>query len=139
MSSSSPLPCRVLVVDDEPMLVRLMTKSLKDAGYDVTPFGSGPAALEALHGAELYDVIVSDVRMPGVDGHTIARTALAMPHRPAVVLVTGYQDPALALPFLATLNKPFAMNVLVQTVHELASTRPCNTEVPPPHPARRNS
>jgi CheY-like chemotaxis protein len=134
-SSSQPL-CRVLVVDDEPMLVHLMAKGLKDAGYDVTPFGSGPEALEALTGGERFDVVVSDVRMPGVDGHTIARTALAMPHQPAVVLVTGYQDPELALPFLATLNKPFPMNVLVQTVHELAATRPCATE---PRPAARQT
>ena len=137
MTSSSLPPCRVLVVDDEPMLVRLMAKGLKDAGYEVTPFGSGPAALEALTGGEVFDVVVSDVRMPGVDGHTIARTALAMPHQPAVVLVTGYQDPELALPFLATLNKPFAMNVLVQTVHELASTRPCAAEGETP--ARQSS
>ena len=114
-----------------------MAKGLKDAGYDVTPCGSGPAALEALHGGELFDVVVSDVRMPGVDGHTIARAALAMPHQPAVVLVTGYQDPELALPFLATLNKPFAMNLLVQTVHELAATRPCASD--DRSPARQSS
>ena len=63
---------RVLVVDDEPGLRQSLGLLLTDAGYTVTAEGDGRRALErALE--EAYDLILCDVRMPGVDGLAFLR------------------------------------------------------------------
>lgn len=63
----------VLVVDDEPD-VRLVTRViLEAAGHDVTEADSGEAALDVLAAGELPDVLLLDVRMPGMDGWEVLR------------------------------------------------------------------
>ena len=63
---------RLLVVDDEPNLLRAVAAILRAEGYDVTTARSGAEALVRV-AESLPDLIVSDVRMPGVDGHQLAR------------------------------------------------------------------
>lgn len=63
----------VLVVDDEPD-VRLVTRViLEAAGHDVREAESGEAALDALGAGDLPDVLLLDVRMPGIDGWEVLR------------------------------------------------------------------
>ena len=69
----------VLVVDDEPD-VRLVTRViLEAAGYDVDEADSGEAALDALGRGELPDVLLLDVRMPGIDGWEVLRRVRGAP------------------------------------------------------------
>jgi DNA-binding NarL/FixJ family response regulator len=63
---------RLLVVDDEPNLLRAVAAILRAEGYDVTTARSGAEALVRV-AESLPDLIVSDVRMPGVDGYQLAR------------------------------------------------------------------
>lgn len=63
---------RLLVVDDEPNLLRAVAVTLRAEGYDVTTARSGAEALVRV-AESLPDLIVSDVRMPGVDGFQLAR------------------------------------------------------------------
>lgn len=63
---------RLLVVDDEPNLLRAVAAVLRSEGYDVTTARSGSEALVRV-AESLPDLIVSDVRMPGVDGYQLAR------------------------------------------------------------------
>jgi two-component system, OmpR family, response regulator MprA len=63
---------RVLVVDDDPPLRRMLARTLAAEGYEVTVAGDGGAALVSVERAA-PDVIVLDVAMPGVDGLTVAR------------------------------------------------------------------
>ena len=130
VTSSAVPPCHVLVVDDEPLLVRLMTRALEEAGFVVHAFDSGTRALAALLSEEEeFDVVVSDIRMPGVDGHRIAAAARAQANRPAVLLVTGFQEPELLLemPYTARMNKPFNPGELVATVRRIVAARPCDS------------
>ena len=63
---------RLLVVDDEPKLLRAIALDLKGEGYDVSTARSGNEALISV-AQRLPDLIVSDVRMPGMDGYALAR------------------------------------------------------------------
>ena len=67
-----PDPTRVLVVDDEPPIVELLTGYLVREGYEVVSASDGPAAVEAVRGCS-PDVVILDVMLPGLDGIEVCR------------------------------------------------------------------
>lgn len=86
---------RVLVVDDDEWVRELLVSTLLDAGYHVSTASSAEEALAKLYSAS-FDLVLSDVKMPGMDGITLSRfLSTAYPHLP-VVLVTGQGDSDLA-------------------------------------------
>ena len=103
----------VLVVDDEPMIRRLASRILKEAGYRVLVAGDGDEALR-IYGEDPHriDVVLLDMSMPGLSG-TAVLAALKQQHRDVkVVLMSGFgESEALrvvgANSFLAFLQKPF--------------------------------
>jgi CheY-like chemotaxis protein len=119
----------VLVVDDEPQLLELMERVLCDAGYGVLSAPNGKRALELLLECALPpDVLVTDLRMNGLNGAELARLVSARyPGTP--ILVVSAEDPdrtELPWPFL---RKPFAFEQLVETVDRLV-TAPSPTPMP---------
>ena len=116
---------RLLVIDDEPEIVDLVRTMLEGAGYDVATAESGAVALEML--AELpFDAVVSDLRMPDMDGAALWREVGA--RWPALarrmLFVTGDTLSAGAREFLAgtgcpSLDKPFSKADLLARVHQL--------------------
>jgi CheY-like chemotaxis protein len=128
--SPPPLPAgdstaRLLVVDDEPEIAELARDFLESAGYEVAVAESGAVALEML--AEVrFDAIISDLRMPGMDGAALWRElqsrAPALAGR--LLFVTGDTlspgaDSFLAQTGCATLDKPFSKADLVAKVRAL--------------------
>jgi len=80
---------RVLVVDDDPIVARSIDRTLAAKGYAVISAGNGPEALDKL-AREDYDVVYTDIKMPGMDGLEVAaRIKASRPWLP-VVIVTGY-------------------------------------------------
>ncbi len=79
---------KVLVVDDEPMLLRGLARVLTAAGFDVTTAPDGRAAAQTLCETE-FDVIVSDIAMPGMTGIELLRAARERDLDVPVILVTG--------------------------------------------------
>ena len=77
---------RLLVVDDEPNLLRAVAACLKAAGYDVSTARSGREALMQLAEA-VPDLVVSDIRMPGMDGYQLARQLRGSPRTALVPIV----------------------------------------------------
>ena len=69
---------RLLVVDDEPNLLRAVSARLRAEGYEVTTARSGHDALLAL-ASRTPDLIVSDIRMPGMDGYALVRHLRTLP------------------------------------------------------------
>jgi DNA-binding NarL/FixJ family response regulator len=77
---------RLLVVDDEPNLLRAVAACLKTEGYDVSTARSGREALIQL-AESVPDLIVSDIRMPGMDGYQLARQLRGSPRTALVPIV----------------------------------------------------
>ncbi len=86
----------VLIADDEPSIRHVLTLILTDKGYDVRAVADGEEALRELS-ARPYDVVISDVRMPKVDGMALLKAALG--HWPEITFLVmsayGSQDQAL--------------------------------------------
>jgi DNA-binding NtrC family response regulator len=79
----------LLLVDDEEALREVVAERLADEGFDVTQAADGEAALKALDGFA-FDVIVSDLRLPGVDGRHVIDAALSRYPGIVAIVVTGY-------------------------------------------------
>lgn len=90
-------PLRVLVVDDDERSGRKLADLLRRDGFAVEVCPGGLAGLQRLADAPAPDVLVTDLRMPQIDGITVAR--LARTHSPTmpILLVTAYPDLALRL------------------------------------------
>ena len=79
----------LLLVDDEEALRSVVAERLRDSGYEVTEAADGEAAVKAIDGFA-FDVIVSDLRLPGVDGREVIETALTRYPSIVAIVVTGY-------------------------------------------------
>ena len=79
----------LLLVDDEEALRSIVAERLTEAGFEVVEAASGEAALQALDGFA-FDVIVSDLRLPGVDGRQVIDAALTRYPGIVAIVVTGY-------------------------------------------------
>src|SRR5262245_56874821 len=79
---------RLLVVDDEVELMRALEETLADQGYAVRRVTSGPAALEALR-AGPFDLMLTDLMMPGMDGIQLLKTALELDPDLVGIIMTG--------------------------------------------------
>ncbi len=79
----------VLVVDDEPMFRDLLTETLSRMGIGVEAVESGEKAVERV-GAERYDLIISDMRMPGISGIEVLKAAKERSPSTEVIMITAY-------------------------------------------------
>ncbi|HEY3817659.1 MAG TPA: EAL domain-containing protein [Polyangiaceae bacterium] len=110
----------VLVVDDDVNLGRAVQRVLSGAGYSVIVATDGGAALEAIK-RESFDVIVSDIQMPGLSGVEVLRGVRANDLDVPVILMTGNPTletamAAISLGALQYLRKPVPNDVLIETV-----------------------
>jgi CheY-like chemotaxis protein len=109
----------VLVVDDEPVVLRFMERALTEAGYRVLGASSGLRALElAGSSPSPPDVLVTDLRMVGLNGVDLAQVITARYPSTRVLLVSGY-DPEHTEPSWPFLQKPFSPGDLVHAVEQL--------------------
>ena len=109
-AASSTRP-RVLVVDDEATIRDLLAKTLALAEYDVDIAPDGRTALERLRIIP-YDLLITDLKMPGVDGLTVIREARRLKPDIPVIIVTGFSTEASAIEAVnlgvsGYLTKPF--------------------------------
>jgi diguanylate cyclase (GGDEF)-like protein len=79
----------ILVVDDDPMVREVVVDAISMAGYDVDVCGDGQEALEKT-AAKAYDLIVTDMRLPGLDGLSLIKELKASDSSTDVVVMTGY-------------------------------------------------
>ena len=116
---------RILYVDDEEPLVYLLTRILERLGYAVTGFIDAQVALEAFKAnPNAFDVVVTDLSMPGLSGHDLAREVLRI--RPAlpVVMTSGYvraadRELALRTGVKELVLKPDTAQALGEVLHRL--------------------
>lgn len=131
-------PEQILVVEDEEAIRELLSSTLSEAGYDVTTVDESREALLRLR-MKPYDVILSDYKMPGMDGITLYKKACAFSSdlRARFILITGAVLCQEVLAFLGehpvrVLPKPFLPDDIVRTV---AQTPDLDTPATPYDPS----
>jgi len=102
---------RVLVVDDEASIRDLLSKTLALAEYDVDTAPDGTTALDRMR-AFSYDLLIADLRMPGMDGLTLIRQAKRIKADLPVIIITGFSTESSAIEAVnlgvaGYLTKPF--------------------------------
>lgn len=102
---------RVLVVDDEASIRDLLSKTLQMSDYDVDVAADGRSAIERMR-LHPYDLLITDVKMPGMDGLTVIREARRYKADLPVIVITGFSTEATAIDALnlgvaGYLTKPF--------------------------------
>jgi CheY-like chemotaxis protein len=123
--AAHPSPPCCLVVDDEAGVRTVIRKALERSGYTVLEAASGTDAVKiAERRADDVDLLVTDVRMAGMDGFATASAVSALCPGIPVLFVSGHLDTASALdaalgPGRAFLAKPFHLVDLVATVQRL--------------------
>jgi two-component system, LuxR family, response regulator FixJ len=115
-----PTRGKVYVVDDDEAMRHSLEFLLGSADFDVTLFDSAQAFLAALSALE-FGCVVSDVRMPGIDGIEMLRRLKAQHCRFPVIIMTGHGDVPLAVEAMKLgavdfLEKPFDDNLLISMV-----------------------
>ena len=101
----------ILVVDDEPVARQSMTDILKLEGHNVASAPNGQAAVEYVR-THPVDLMIVDLRMPGIDGLTVIREARRLRADLPVIIITGYSTEASAIDAVnlgvtGYLTKPF--------------------------------
>jgi CheY-like chemotaxis protein len=114
-----------LVVDDVPDVTDMLSVLLMHAGWEVVTAASAAAALAAAREAQ-FDIIISDIGMPMMNGYELARTLRSQPgyEKVPMVAVTGYsmfddRERSLAAGFNAHLTKPIEPHVLLDLIETL--------------------
>ena len=110
----------ILVVDDEKFIVEAISQHLRDSGYQVVGLVDSTKALETVRNED-FDLILTDLRMPGVSGVDLARAVYDKDTDTQVIILTGYAtlDSAIesvSLDVYSYLNKPFDLRELSQVV-----------------------
>ncbi|MEZ4387243.1 MAG: response regulator [Candidatus Krumholzibacteriia bacterium] len=121
---------RVLLAEDDLEMRRMVAWSLEHAGYEVRECANGTTLLRALAGDErgggrgAYDLVISDIRMPGYTGLEVLASVRAFDDCPPVLLVSAFADPATiaeaeALGAVTLVPKPFDVGDLLDRVRAL--------------------
>ncbi len=125
---------RILVVDDEPQIVRMLRTALRSSGYEVAAAANGVEALERFR-EQLPDLIITDLSMPEMDGVELTQTVRQLAETPIIVLSVRDSE-AMKVRALDEgaddfITKPFNMPEL------LARVRAQLRRLPAPEPATR--
>lgn len=110
---------RILLAEDDEVMRSYLDRALSRSGYDVATAATGGDALDLLQSGT-FDLLLTDIVMPEMDGIELAQRAQAMDPAPKVMFITGFAAVALqasdAVPDARLLSKPFHLKDLVRQV-----------------------
>jgi DNA-binding NtrC family response regulator len=123
----------ILIVEDDAAMRDLLTEELGDAGYEVKSAGGAAAALELARG-DRFDLVVTDLRMPEMDGFDLIRGVVALPERPHVIMVTAFGSIETAIRAVKLgahdyITKPFEIEELLLAIDKALADRALRTQV----------
>lgn len=116
---------KILLAEDDDSMRGFLAKALERAGHEVRPCADGEEGLEALEEADAdYDLLLTDIVMPGLDGIELARRAAEIHPDLKIMFITGFAAVALnagaSAPSEAkVLSKPFHLRELVDEVNRV--------------------
>ena len=99
----------VLVVDDDPAVLDVIVDMLEDLGCEVVSAQGGPEALDRLRQNQDISVLITDINMPGMDGHELAELAKRVRPELKVLQLSGREPRRGGLPMI---RKPFSLEEL---------------------------
>jgi two-component system cell cycle sensor histidine kinase/response regulator CckA len=119
-------PCRVLLIDDEPLVRKQLRTTLELCGYVVEEAASGRSGLAAAQTSSA-DILIVDMIMPDIDGVEVVRRIRAGGSRVPIIVSSGYLDPTVEQKldpksFQGFLPKPYVMTDLVETIDRALRT-----------------
>lgn len=117
---------RILLAEDDEAMRTYLARALERNGYDVSTASTGKQAFELVESGT-FDLLLTDIVMPEMDGIELAQKAQALVPPPLVMFITGFAAVALqandAIPEARLLSKPFHLKDLVREVDALFSDR----------------
>ncbi|HJZ46302.1 MAG TPA: sigma-54 dependent transcriptional regulator [Roseiflexaceae bacterium] len=124
MASNKETLGRILVADDEPATVEVLSDLLRGEGYEVTGVGSGTAVLEQLQGEHGFGLLLMDLQMPGVNGLDLIERLRENNIDIPVILITAHGTSSIAIRAMQAgaydyLNKPFVLDEVLVVVKRL--------------------
>ncbi|GAB4390187.1 MAG: hypothetical protein Kow0025_20510 [Thermodesulfovibrionales bacterium] len=115
---------KVLVVDDEQLVRWFLERALSKRGYGVTTAGNAQDALGLLEKGG-YDVLFTDLKMPGDDGASLIRKVMESEGGPRIVVCSAFVTSELAEEFgskgIITIKKPFRLSELEEALRKVLS------------------
>jgi DNA-binding NtrC family response regulator len=122
---------KILVVDDEEGARELFYTILSDEGYEVSLAVNGEDALSHMKSAS-FDLVVTDIKMPGMDGLQLLQEIRKTGSKADVIMVTAYGEvesylKAMSLGAAEYINKPIRIKELKRIVHKVLSERKAKT------------
>jgi signal transduction histidine kinase len=125
--SSARGPFRILIVDDDELIRVSVGPMLTALGHDVRAVESGQEAIELFCNGLDFDLVILDMKMPGLNGAETLTRLLAIRPAQVVLMATGYSDDAVALllenrPNVSSIEKPFSLEELrnkIETIDRL--------------------
>jgi signal transduction histidine kinase/ActR/RegA family two-component response regulator len=113
----------VLLVDDEETVRRGTAEMLRSLGHSVTEASGGAEALATIADMPALDMVVTDYKMPRMDGADLARRVQALRPTIPILLISGYTGTADRVENLPRLNKPFSLADLSDALHRACETQ----------------
>lgn len=122
---------QILLAEDDKSMLNFLVIALERAGHNITATENGSDALEALNNNDDFDLLLTDIVMPGIDGIELAQKATDKYPNIKVMFITGFAAIAMEKYNLnendnsnkdaQMLSKPFHLNDLVEQVEEMLS------------------
>ncbi|MCF8089197.1 MAG: response regulator, partial [Desulfotignum sp.] len=116
---------RILMVDDEPSLVKMVTQILERFGYEVIGKTSSTEVLEVFkENPERFDLVITDMAMPDMSGERMAQEIIQVRYDMPIIICTGHSDcmdenRAMELGIKAFIMKPIGMAELTKIVRKV--------------------
>jgi len=123
---------KILVVDDEDYMREIVRQALENANYQVDEAADGNSAISMLR-QSAYDVIITDLRLPGVSGEKILQEALSIFPETIIIIMTGYGNVQTAVDAIRRgaydfVPKPFQLDEMVMRVEKGLQERQLKSE-----------
>jgi len=122
------MPASILVVEDEPSVREILTWRLMEEGYNCQPAPNALNALDCFQNGQKFDLMMSDIRMPGMSGIDLLKKVRALDPDLAVIMVTAVSDMSIAIETLKMgasdyITKPFNLDEVCIAVERALEKR----------------